>query len=712
VILFQQNKERGRRVFTANCKLVFLFLFLIGVSGSAQNRNVVLLDMTARNAESTDANRYSLDHLLVISGLDFSNQTVVDSATKAAMIVCSSNIESTSFNQTERDSLYAFVDRGGILVACNVKDSLFFPLFGVSDYQFATTRYAFNWIIAGTDPLMEWINDPLEQNLKLADTSYAASLNTRGYDLTTGTLLAQFENAEAAAIYNGYNNGHAYLLGISWKDIVLRNQQLRHYDAARTFSNGFEAQTDVFAFFLRNIYKKHIPFAVWKHTSGLNSSSTLMITHDVDATTGMKMMTDFAGYEKANNIRATYFITTHYVHDSLAKDFYTSYTDTMRQVLSYGMEVSSHSVSHVPDFGDDNVVSPGTCGNNQATYRPFWNGQFSENVTICGETEVSKLLLENEIGAEVYAFRAGYLAYNKNLIRGLETNGYLFNCTHSANNVLTAFPFRAHYGLSMDSAMSSVYEIPNTISDVFHSDPMNEQNYSQKAIQWSNVLWLNAQNNATTSLLIHPNRLWKIDAEQRMLRLLPIGTRICTVNEFGNYWKARETLQIRSQLISADTLLITVITNGLPLQYEQSFVVDQGQNIDTIIVKDEFGNILPMLQSPWASNDIILHSRAFSESYLHFEYKPELIAEAGLYPNPISETATIELDLMQEANVVIQVFDMTGRKINEDDKGTMHVGHYDILLNANELSNGTYFYRIVAGGEVITSKFIVTGSDN
>lgn len=690
---------------------LFLFLLFSSVLLSAQSRRTALLDMTARNSETTDGNRFSAQQLLTIAGLDYFQTTDVNAAATSAFILCSSSIESNSFSQAERDTLKAFVSRGGILIATNVKDTALYALFGVSGYSYSVTRHNLNWMYYPGDLCFRWIRDPYELSLRLGDSSNVSIYGTRGYTTTTGQPKAFFEDMTGAVVVNSYNSGFTYLFGLSWKDVVLRNEQERHYDAARSYSNGFEPQTDVFALFIRGTYMQHIPFATWKHTSGLNSTNTVIITHDVDATTGMGMMNDFAGYEKSNTFRATYFITTHYMHDSLAKDFYTNFTDTMRMLCGTGMEIGSHSVSHVPDFDDTAVVHFGSSGNDEYSYQPFWNGHYSSGVTVYGEAEVSKMLLERDLGVYIRAYRTGYLAFNRNLVRGLEDNQYSFNCSHSANNVLTAFPFQSHYGLSMDSAISTVYEIPNTISDVFMDDPISESNYTEKAATWTDVQLRNGSNGAVTSLLIHPNRLWKIDAEQIFLHNLLLGTRIRTVNEFGDYWIAREQCSFTTQLVDDSILYVTIDSASLPLNYELSFIVNNGQHLSQIIVQDQQGNIIPMLQSNWYAYDKILHSRTFSETYDQFYFQYDQAANSiAPYPNPFTTTTEFELDLNEASPVTLKIFDMTGRLVRIEMDQVLNVGHHDIILNGAGLDQGTYIYELTVNGKRTTGKMIMTGN--
>jgi len=364
---------------------LLLFIFLSITCFSQKNR-IAIFDLTLRNAEANDGNKFSIEHLLKVSGLPYFVTDSVNLALQSKLIICSSNIEPTSFSQIEKDSLITFVQNGGHLLVTQLKDTILFPFFGVSDYQYGTNRYEYHWQLDSTNSAYRWLNEDNEKKIRLADTSYAASLNTRSYMLTSATALATFEDNTPAFIKNNYGQGTTYVLGINWKDIVLRNQVGAHYKAARSYSNDFEPGTDVFMLFIKALYAKHNNYAVWKHTSGLNSKSSLIITHDVDATSAIKdIMNDFASYEKSNNIKSTYFITTHYMHDSLAKNFWNGYTPDLINVKNKGHEIASHSVSHVPDFDNESIVPEGTCGNTELSYQPFYNGMLSTNVTVCGE---------------------------------------------------------------------------------------------------------------------------------------------------------------------------------------------------------------------------------------------------------------------------------------------------------------------------------------
>ena len=694
-------------------KLVLISAFLFGYSLYAQTQKnaFVILDVGIRNNDKTSGNLFSAEHALKVVGAPYYITTNLDSAIQYKFILVSSNIEENTFTKAEKDTLINFVSKGGILFMTQLKDPVLYNLAGVNGYKYSMSHSSFNWILDSVGPAGDFIDDVNEKTIQLGDTSLVTLFGCRSYSLSNAMALAKFDNESVAFLKNQYQKGFVYLLGINWEDIILRNQVNKHFNAARSFSNAFDPGSDVFYLFFRGIYSAHNTFSVTKHTSIYNSNSILVITHDVDATSAIQdIMTDFSNYEYFNNIRATYFITTHYMHDSVAKDFWTGYADEIISVRNKNHEIASHSVSHSPDFDNSSIVGIGACGGaDENTYRPFFDGTKSNSITACGEAEVSKYLLDKNTGATVKSFRAGYLAYNKYLLNALEQTGYEFNSTHSANNVLTAFPFQGHIDLSMISRPSSIYEIPNTISDVFNDEKISETNYNQKVDVWLDVQKRNAANHAPTVLLIHPNRLWKIVAQQNFIRNLPPKTAIVAFEEYGHYWKSREFCDFETTLEDDSILIITVKSKSLPFNKFLSFIVSNGQAAKQINVVDENGKTIPLLASKWKNNDLILHSQNFNEQYDLFDYEiSNEIREFKLYPNPFSESTNIEFELFKDSQIEMKIYDICGRLIDEPINTLIGVGKYKQEYQTKGLGSGIYFYSFSASGQApIKGKMII-----
>ena len=77
------------------------------------------------------------------------------------------------------------------------------------------------------------------------------------------------------------------------------------------------------------------------------------------------------------------------------------------------------------------------------------------------------------------------------------------------------------------------------------------------------------------------------------------------------------------------------------------------------------------------------------------------------YPNPFNPTTKIKFDLPQNSFVKINVFDITGRLINELANLNLQTGSYETEFNGTNLSSGIYYYRLEAGSFVNTKKMIL-----
>jgi len=67
------------------------------------------------------------------------------------------------------------------------------------------------------------------------------------------------------------------------------------------------------------------------------------------------------------------------------------------------------------------------------------------------------------------------------------------------------------------------------------------------------------------------------------------------------------------------------------------------------------------------------------------------------YPNPFNPSTTIEFDLPKPANVKIEVYTITGQKIQSLINKNLPAGNHQVEFNAENFSSGVYFYRIEAG---------------
>jgi hypothetical protein len=82
---------------------------------------------------------------------------------------------------------------------------------------------------------------------------------------------------------------------------------------------------------------------------------------------------------------------------------------------------------------------------------------------------------------------------------------------------------------------------------------------------------------------------------------------------------------------------------------------------------------------------------------------PDTFALQGTFPNPFAESATLAMDLPEDAVVTVRVFDILGRQVSEISRSMLAGSGRTLNLDGSALASGTYFYRVEAemGGETI-----------
>lgn len=78
------------------------------------------------------------------------------------------------------------------------------------------------------------------------------------------------------------------------------------------------------------------------------------------------------------------------------------------------------------------------------------------------------------------------------------------------------------------------------------------------------------------------------------------------------------------------------------------------------------------------------------------------------YPNPFNSSTVIRYNLSGEGHVILEIFDALGQKIKTVLNKFQQAGTYEVFFEANDLSSGVYLYRITAGNNIDSKKFVLT----
>ncbi|MDX9942854.1 MAG: T9SS type A sorting domain-containing protein [Bacteroidales bacterium] len=81
--------------------------------------------------------------------------------------------------------------------------------------------------------------------------------------------------------------------------------------------------------------------------------------------------------------------------------------------------------------------------------------------------------------------------------------------------------------------------------------------------------------------------------------------------------------------------------------------------------------------------------------------------QAKAFPSPFRSQFTLEFQLEEPRQVTLELFDITGERINVPFEGPVEAYEkHTVVINGKELPAGFYFYRLTAGKETITGRLI------
>ncbi|RPJ36380.1 MAG: T9SS C-terminal target domain-containing protein, partial [Planctomycetaceae bacterium] len=116
---------------------------------------------------------------------------------------------------------------------------------------------------------------------------------------------------------------------------------------------------------------------------------------------------------------------------------------------------------------------------------------------------------------------------------------------------------------------------------------------------------------------------------------------------------------------------------------------------------------------PYRSGDTIIFAtdRILSVNSRE-ERRPTAVLLHQNYPNPFNPSTMIEFEIPQRTHVSLKVFDIIGREVATLVNETLSAGYYRRPFHARssrgeELASGIYFYRLQAGDNVQTRKFVL-----
>ena len=593
-----------RRILsTFICTLFALQTFAV----STPTGKVCFLDITSRisEIEASSRNVYSAEYMMEVAGLPyFTTTSLSDAMQQSTMILLSSEVKKSAFTADELGALSQWVENGGTLItpaASVVNNSTAdakaaHSLFGVASSSKNKARYQLIWSADHYDDKeLEYIDEPEERTTSLGRGKKLTgeSINSFAYTLSDGSdaeVLASFDDNTNAVIRRSLGKGRVYLFGYLWRDVVQRSQLNKDFEAQRHPSNAFEPSADVTPLFLRSAFTRNQRVSVWKFTIPDGFQSLIIPTHDCDSRTAYDSMYYMSEYERDLRLKAHYFLTVHYFRDAgYLSAFYDDITkEKARLLLNDGHTVGSHSICHFPDFSiNDRFSMDVVTMEEYAKVAHHEKDGSGVGITTGGSTwtevVLSKQIIEDDLSNNVRSFRTGHLCMNNNIPLAEQVAGYDFSSCYAAGDVLSEFPFRERLGKTWDGDFNGVLVMPLHISDVISAAPINETNWPEKSAMWHEVQGKLQGNYAPAILLIHPNRKWKMLAEELFVNMTDL-TKVGLYNfeDWGDFWNARRELDFDYVYNETDATLDIHLNNAVQAVEHLCFAIDQTSVSDEV----------------------------------------------------------------------------------------------------------------------------------
>lgn len=504
-------------------------------------------------------------------------------------------------------ALASFPRNGGTLIGINVLGGGLNEVFGFREAQ-SSGRH-FEMRLNQLSPLLAQFTEPKEQVLRLGDRHKGGEpVGSLSYLDPKEAPLARYDDGTPAIIQRSYGQGRAIAFGLDIGFLLAKGYNLQEEGIAESYDNRFEPLLDVVLRMLKEIYRTGEPNAVTLGTVPYHRSLSVLLTHDIDASTSMANALRYAEFEQSQGITGTYFIQTKYVRDYNDDIFFNEQGVRDLQTLhKLGMELGSHTVAHSKVL---DMFPLGTGTEHYPSYRPYVKSrQTSYNGTVLGELRVSKFLIEHFSPPNtVLSFRPGHLSNPLTLPQALVAGGYQFSSSATANNSLTHLPYQLTYDRGVESEVG-IFEFPVTLED----EELPE--LGSRLPQALELVRQIGRYGGSFVVLIHPNILGhKFEFERKFVAAIRDRAWFGSVGEFGRWWVARNQVEVdvhQDGSLHTVTLDIPDTIAGLDVQIPIGWVLKQRDPVTLAVASDSEHVILKEAVGPvkliFESTSRILH---------------------------------------------------------------------------------------------------------
>jgi len=89
------------------------------------------------------------------------------------------------------------------------------------------------------------------------------------------------------------------------------------------------------------------------------------------------------------------------------------------------------------------------------------------------------------------------------------------------------------------------------------------------------------------------------------------------------------------------------------------------------------------------------------------EVENNAIGLLSVYPNPTTGMLHYNMNLKEQGELLVSIYDLSGRMLREDHLGMMQNGEQEVEVDYTDVAAGTYLYTIQIGGNKVNGRFVI-----
>ena len=178
-----------------------------------------------------------------------------------------------------------------------------------------------------------------------------------------------------------------------------------------------------------------------------------------------------------------------------------------------------------------------------------------------------------------------------------------------------------------------------------------------------------------------------------------VGDEIAAYNSKGNL--------VGSVTFNGESTALTVWGDDPTTDFVEGLL--EGENVKLEIWKKSDNSIETISVDNWIEgSDVYISNGIAIAGDVRFNKSMEMGYELySNFPNPFDSQTTISFFVPENGNVSVAVYDLVGNMIEELTNTNFEPGMYNILFNADNIAQGTYFVRMQAANTILTKKIDV-----